>query len=107
MQEPANAGKKTLTRNGLAQSLYADLGATGDAYRFVAAFFEVLSEQIVSSEEVKIHGFGKFRCLNKRQRVGRNPKTGEEVAISARRVVSFIAGGRFKRAMTGGGDDIK
>lgn len=91
--------KKTLTRNDLAQSLYAELGALGDAYAFVSAFFDVLSDSIIKNEEVKLHGFGKFRCLDKKQRVGRNPKTGEEVAITARRVVSFVAGGKFKQEM--------
>lgn len=90
---------KTLTRSKLAQALYNDLGSVGDAYRFVTGFFEVLGEEIVKNDEVKLHGFGKFRCLQKRKRIGRNPKTGEEVEIKARRVVSFIAGSKFKRIM--------
>ena len=102
MKEKDN--QKTLTRNDLAQSLYTDLGAYGDAYRFVATFFDVLSDSIIKNEEVKLHGFGKFRCLDKKSRVGRNPKTGEEVEISSRRVVSFVAGGKFKHEMAQGED---
>ncbi|MCH9704673.1 MAG: HU family DNA-binding protein [Proteobacteria bacterium] len=98
MQEKKE-NEKTLTRNDFAQLLYADVGAIGESYRFVAGFFDVLSEQIIEQGEVKIHGFGKFRCIKKAQRIGRNPKTGEEVPITARRVASFVAGGRFKRIM--------
>lgn len=103
MQEK-NAEADTLTRGALAQALYAEVGAMGESYRFVTAFFEVLTEQIVANGEVKVHGFGKFRCLEKRRRMGRNPRTGEEVPIEPRRVVSFVASGRFKRLMQ---DDAK
>ena len=89
----------TLTRSGLAKALYDDMGAIGDAYKFVGEFFTLLGEEIVKNDEVKLHGFGKFRCLRKKKRLGRNPQTGERVEIKPRRVVSFIAGGKFKRIM--------
>lgn len=89
----------TLTRNDLAKSLSLEYGSTSEAYRFVGEFFEVLSQQIIETGEVRLHGFGRFRCLDKKPRVGRNPKTGKEVQISGRRVVSFIASGKFKNAM--------
>ena len=91
--------KQTLTRNDLAKELQYELGSVVEARRFVSIFFETLKETIAENDEVKIHGFGNFRCLSKRARVGRNLKTGEEVEISSRRVVSFIAGGRFRRMM--------
>ena len=98
MQTQTN-DEKTLTRRELAQLLYPELGSSGEAYRFVSVFFDTLTEQLVQYKELKIHGFGKFRCIDKKARIGRNPKTGEEVVISARRVVSFVAGGQFKRMM--------
>lgn len=91
--------QKTVTRNDLAQALYPEIGSMSDAYRFVCIFFDALSDQIAETGEVKIHGFGRFRCLEKKQRQGRNPKTGESIPIQARRVVSFVAGGKFKKMM--------
>lgn len=97
--------QETITRNDLARALYPEIGSMSDAYRFVCVFFEVLGDQIAETGEVKIHGFGRFRCLEKNQRQGRNPKTGESVPIQARRVVSFIAGGKFKKMMDAGEED--
>lgn len=96
---------KTLTRNDLAESLISELGTRADAYAFVGKFFDVLSESIVAQGELKIHGFGTFRCLEKKKRVGRNPKTGKEAEISARRVVSFIAGNKFRKLIQQGVDE--
>lgn len=104
MQTKESTYGKTLTRRELAQLLYPELGSSGEAYRFVSVFFDTMAEQLIKDRELKIHGFGKFRCLDKKARVGRNPKTGKEVIISARRVVSFVAGGRFKRMMIHGED---
>lgn len=95
----------TITRHSLAKILYPELGSTSEAYRFVGVFFDTLSDEISRRESTKIHGFGTFRCINKRSRVGRNPKTGREVAISARRVVSFIASNTVKREITNHGKD--
>jgi len=59
-------------------------------------FFEEVSSSLISNEQVKLSGFGNFDLRDKRSRPGRNPKTGEEVAISARRVVTFRPGQKLK-----------
>ena len=99
-----NNDNKVLTRNDLAKIIRSDMPTISNAYDFVAHFFDVLSEQIAANEELKIHGFGRFRCIHKKSRIGRNPKTGEEVVISSRRVVSFVASGKFKRVMLEGNE---
>jgi|TARA_B110000977_G_C10706945_1_gene349680 integration host factor subunit alpha len=67
-----------------------------DAKDMVEAFFEEVSSSLISNEQVKLSGFGNFDLRDKRSRPGRNPKTGEEVAISARRVVTFRPGQKLK-----------
>ena len=88
--------KKVLTRNDLANSLMPQVGTWLEAYEFVGKFFDTFSDAIVQNDELKVHGFGVFRCIEKNKRVGRNPKTGVEAEVSSRRVVSFIAGNKFK-----------
>ena len=56
-----------------------------------------ISQALISGEQVKLSGFGNFELRDKRQRPGRNPKTGEEIPISARRVVTFRAGQKFRQ----------
>ena len=60
------------------------------------AFFEEIRSSLSENEQVKLSGFGNFDLRDKRQRPGRNPKTGEEVPISARRVVTFRPGQKLK-----------
>ena len=59
-------------------------------------FFEEVREGLARGEEVKLSGFGNFYVRQKNQRPGRNPKTGEEIPISARRVVTFRPGQKLK-----------
>ena len=59
-------------------------------------FFEEIRAALESGEQVKLSGFGNFELRTKGQRPGRNPKTGEEIPIKARRVVSFKPGQKFK-----------
>lgn len=68
----------------------------GDAKHFVDTFFEVIRATLESGEEVKLSGFGNFELKNKAERPGRNPKTGIDVPISARRVVTFKTGQKLK-----------
>ncbi len=58
-----------------------------EAKQMVELFFDEISQALISGEQVKLSGFGNFELRDKRQRPGRNPKTGEEIPISARRVV--------------------
>ncbi|EQD36336.1 Integration host factor, alpha subunit [mine drainage metagenome] len=68
-----------------------------EAKEFVDAFFEAMRKALEDGEQIKLSGFGNFELRSKNQRPGRNPKTGEEIPISARRVVTFRAGQRLKQ----------
>ena len=88
----------TLTKaNLVAQLLGLNLRETKE---FVESFFEEIRLALAKGEEVKLSGFGNFHLRNKRARPGRNPRTGEEVEISARRVATFKAGGKLKNKVT-------
>jgi integration host factor subunit alpha len=67
-----------------------------EAKDIVEAFFAEISDTLASGEVVKLSGFGNFDLRDKNQRPGRNPKTGEEIPITARRVVTFKAGQKLK-----------
>lgn len=67
-----------------------------EALTLTNLFFNEISDRLTAGENVKLSGFGNFIILTKKARPGRNPKTGEEVEISARRTVTFKAGSKFK-----------
>ncbi len=80
----------TLTKADLADRLYEELGLNKrESKEFVELFFEKMRQSLESGESVKLSGFGNFDLREKTPRPGRNPKTGEEIPISARRVVTF------------------
>lgn len=83
----------TLTKAELADILVDKVSnvTKNDAKEIVELFFEEIRSTLASGEEIKISGFGNFQLRDKPQRPGRNPKTGEEVPITARRVVTFHA----------------
>lgn len=86
-----------LTKAELAEKLYEELGFNKrEAKELVEAFFEEIRNSLESNEQVKLSGFGNFDLRDKKQRPGRNPKTGEEIPISARRVVTFRPGQKLK-----------
>lgn len=74
---------------------------TGFSYfeskRFVELLLETISAKLVSGKSVKLYGFGNLSLLDKPARLGRNPKTLEDVMISARRVISFRVGKKLKK----------
>lgn len=79
-----------LTKAVMAEAIYNELGINRrEAKELIELFFETLSEQLEKGQEVKLSGFGNFCLRDKTARPGRNPKTGEEVMVSARRVVTF------------------
>ncbi len=87
----------TLTKAELADILCDRVNISKVAAKeVVEAFFEEVRASLAKGEEVKISGFGNFQLRDKPQRPGRNPKTGEEVAITARRVVTFHASQKLK-----------
>lgn len=88
----------TLTKAELADLLFEKVGLNKrEAKDMVEAFFEEIRVQLERNESVKLSGFGNFNLRQKSQRPGRNPKTGQEIPITARRVVTFKPGQQLKR----------
>ena len=86
-----------LTKAEIAETLYLELGINKrEAKDLVNLFFEEIRISLEANEEVKLSGFGNFELRDKRQRPGRNPKTGEDIPISARRVVTFRPGQKLR-----------
>jgi len=92
---------KTLTKLDLVNHLNENMGLNKvESKELVEAFFDEIKKSLINNEEVKISGFGNFKILNKKERPGRNPKTGEPAIISARRVVTFKAGQKLRKKMS-------
>ena len=86
-----------LTKADIAEKLYQELGLNKrEAKELVEMFFEEIRASLEGGHQVKLSGFGNFDLRDKNQRPGRNPKTGEEIPISARRVVTFRPGQKLK-----------
>lgn len=86
-----------LTKADLAEMLFEELGLNKrEAKEIVESFFEEIRSSLENNEQVKLSGFGNFELRDKNTRPGRNPKTGEEIPISARRVVTFKPGQKLK-----------
>jgi integration host factor subunit alpha len=86
-----------LTKADFAEQLFDELGLNKSiAKDLVALFFEEIKATLEQGKFVKISGFSKFELRDKCARPGRNPKTGEEIPITARRVVTFKPGQRLK-----------
>ncbi|MDT4331789.1 MULTISPECIES: integration host factor subunit alpha [Methylomonas] len=86
-----------LTKADIAERLFEDLGLNKrEAKEIVELFFEEIKRCLETGEQVKISGFGKFELRDKNGRPGRNPKTGEEIPITPRRVVTFRTGQKLK-----------
>ena len=86
-----------LTKADMAERLYEELGLNKrEAKELVETFFEEVRTALESGDQVKLSGFGNFDLRNKNERPGRNPKTGEEIPITARRVVTFRPGQKLK-----------
>ncbi|AHG75516.1 Integration host factor subunit alpha [Mannheimia varigena USDA-ARS-USMARC-1388] len=86
-----------LTKIEIAENLVEKLGLEKRvAKQLIELFFEEIRSSLENGEEVKLSGFGNFSLREKNARPGRNPKTGEDVAVSARRVVVFKAGQKLR-----------
>ena len=86
-----------LTKADMAEHLFEELGLNKrEAKDMVEMFFEEIRQSLEDGRQVKLSGFGNFDLREKKQRPGRNPKTGEEIPISARRVVTFRPGQKLK-----------
>lgn len=86
-----------LTKADMAERLFEELGINKrEAKDLVEIFFEEIRGALEEGRQVKLSGFGNFDLRDKNQRPGRNPKTGEEIPITARRVVTFRPGQKLK-----------
>lgn len=86
-----------LTKAEMAEKLFEELGLNKrEAKELVELFFDEVRAALSNGAQVKLSGFGNFNLRNKKQRPGRNPKTGEEIPISPRRVVTFHPGQKLK-----------
>ncbi len=100
---------KTVTRAVLTKAVYREVGLSRyESAQFVGSVLEQISSTLARGESVKISSFGTFSLRDKAQRIGRNPKTGEEVPIPPRRVLVFRASlvlkDRINRLLSGSGD---
>lgn len=97
-----------LTKNDLAAALFDEVGLNKrESREFIDSFFELIRQRLEQGESVKLSGFGNFQLRDKSTRPGRNPKTGEEIPISARRVVTFKPGQKLRNRVetyVGSGD---
>ena len=92
----------TVTKMELANLLFDELGLNKrEAKEFVELFFEEIRTALENGDSVKFSGFGSFSVRDKPQRPGRNPKTGEEVSVTARRVVTYKASQKIKDRVAG------
>lgn len=86
-----------LTKAEMAETLFEELGLNKrEAKELVDLFFEEIRRALAEGQQIKLSGFGNFDLRDKNQRPGRNPKTGEEIPITARRVVTFRPGQKLK-----------
>lgn len=96
------ANEETVTRAYLTESVYRKLGfSRAECSDLVDAVLDEINNSLVENGEVKISSFGTFKVKSKKARVGRNPKTKEEVPISARKVVSFYVSNILKKRING------
>ncbi len=96
-----------LTKAEIAEYLFEKVGLSkADSKALVEDFFEKIRETLENGEQVKLSGFGNFELREKKSRPGRNPKTGEDIPISARRVVTFRPGQKLKARVEVGTADL-
>lgn len=90
----------TLTKSDIVEDLNNEIGLNKrEAKELVDSLFNNIKNKLEQGEEVKLSGFGNFQLKNKSPRPGRNPRTGEDVEITARKVVTFKSGQKLKEAV--------
>jgi len=95
--------EKTLTRMDLSEAVFREVGLSrNESAQLVESVLTHMSDALVRGETVKISSFGTFSVRDKASRVGRNPKTGQEVPISPRRVLSFRPSHLMKERVAAG-----
>jgi integration host factor subunit alpha len=97
-----NIGKSTVTKADIVEKVYDKMGfSKKEASELVEMVFDALKGVLTDGEKVKISGFGNFVVRGKHERVGRNPQTGEQIKISARRVLTFRPSQVLKAMLNG------
>jgi len=90
----------TITKNSLVEVIHDEVGLNKrEAKEFIEEFFEMIKNTLEEGNDIKFSGFGNFILRDKAARPGRNPKTGENVTISERRVVTFKSGLKLKNKL--------
>lgn len=97
-----NIGNSTVTKADIVEKVYEKIGfSKKEASELVEMVFNALKNTLQNGEKVKISGFGNFLVREKNERVGRNPQTGEQIKISARRVLTFRPSQVLKAMLNG------
>lgn len=97
-----NIGKSTMTKADIVEKVYDKIGfSKKEASELVELVFKSLKDVLIDGEKVKISGFGNFVVRGKNERIGRNPQTGEQIKISARRVLTFRPSQVLKAMLNG------
>lgn len=92
----------TITKDSLVEMIHNEIGLNKrEAKELIESFFEQIKKSLEEGNDIKLSGFGNFNLRDKAPRPGRNPKTGEEVTISSRRVVTFKSGLKLKSKLEG------
>ena len=95
--------KKNFTRKDLSNKIYHNIGFSKNfSSGIIDNFFESLISELIISNKIKISSFGTFKVINKRERIGRNPKTKVEAKISPRKVVKFKPSSFVKKIINNG-----
>ncbi len=97
-----NLGKSTMTKADIVEKVYQKIGFTKkEAARLVELVFDSIKNTLERGEKVKVSGFGNFVVRKKKERIGRNPQTGEQIKISARHVLTFRPSQVLKAVLNG------
>ena len=97
-----NLGRSTMTKADIVEKVYQKIGfSKKEASELVELVFSSLKDVLQRGDKVKISGFGNFFVRGKNERVGRNPQTGEQIKISARRVLTFRPSQVLKAMLNG------
>ena len=97
-----NLGKSTMTKADIVEKVYQKIGfSKKEASELVEMVFNQLKDVLCVGDKVKISGFGNFVVREKKERIGRNPQTGDQIKISARRVLTFRPSQVLKAILNG------
>ena len=95
--------RRTMTKADIIENVYESVGGFSkkDASQIVEAVFDIIKDTLARGEKIKLSGFGNLVVRDKNARIGRNPQTGDEITISARRVLTFKPSQVLKNALNG------